>query len=206
MTEIYLVRHPESTLNTHPSFISGRSNQIPVTERGAEQARRFAHVFSTQYPHPTSYYSSPAVRTKTLLDIYNQTTAQHNDYSIDFNLQEISQGQSEGKIRSEVYTPEVLELIAQQQFDFALPGGESLNDTSNRILTWTHEMEAKHPNGVILASTHGQAIRATVGKLLGWNYFECTLDVAHQIDNVSLTRLTVENGEITVDFLGKKYH
>ena len=203
MTEIYLVRHPESLMNAHSSIVGGRSNFTPITERGAEQARRFAKAFLTQYPKPDAYYSSPAVRTKTLLDIYNQTTEQTNDYTIDLDLQEMSQGQSEGLERSKVYTPEVLEQIAQQQFDFALPGGESLNDTADRMFSWIDRVAEKYPNGTILASGHGQAIRAPIGRLLHWTHFETTIDPAHQTDNVSLTHLTVEDGKITVDFWGK---
>jgi len=203
MTEIYLVRHPESLQNTILSVVGGRINNTPITERGVEQARRFAKVFSAQYPSPNAYYSSPAVRTKALLDIYNETTGQHNGYFIDPDLQEMSQGQGEGMLRAEVYTPEVLEAIAIRQHDFALPGGESLNDTSSRMYSWMRRAHKKYPNGVLLVSTHGQAIRAVVGGLLKWSHFETTIDPAHQTDNVSLTHLTVKDHEMTVNFWGK---
>lgn len=203
MTELYLVRHPESALNANASLVGGRSNSTPVTERGVEQARRFAAVFSSQYPRPDAYYSSPAVRTKALLDIYNDTTEQHNGYFIDNDLQEMSQGQAEGKPRTEIYTPETLERIAKKQHDFALQDGESLNMVADRMLSWAYRTEKRHPNGVVLVATHGQSIRASVGRLLGWTHYETTIDPEHQTDNVSLTHITVENGVATVNFWGK---
>jgi probable phosphoglycerate mutase len=203
MTEIYFVRHPETPQNTDRSIVGGRSNNAPITERGVEQARRFAKVFSTQYPRPDGYYSSPAVRAKALLDIYNETTSQQNSYVIDPDLQEMSQGLSEGLPRAEVYTPEVLEAIAKQQHDFALPGGESLNDTSARMYSWMNRAHKQYPNGVLLVATHGQAIRATVGGLLKWSHFKTTIGSAYQTDNVSLTHITVHGHEMTVNFWGK---
>ena len=204
MTEIYLVRHPESAQNTDRSIVGGRSNKTPITERGAEQSRRFAKAFLAQYPAPDAFYTSPAVRTQTLLDIYNETTGQHNGYFIDSGLQEISQGQSEGLIRSNVYTPEVLASIAKLQHDFALPGGESLNDVATRMLTTIHKIERRHPHATVLVATHGIAIRALLGSLLGWNHFQTTLDPEHDINNVALTHITVENSEALVHFWGKE--
>lgn len=203
MTEIYLVRHPQSVLNTDRSLIGGRTNNIPITQLGAEQARRFAKAFSAQYPSPTVFYSSPAVRTKALMDIYNETTGQFNDYLIDDSLQEMSQGEGEGQPRAEVYTPEVLQRIEEMQFDFALPGGETLNEVSDRMLNWVYEADTHHPDSVILVATHGQAIRAVAGKLLGWSRFETTIDPLHWTDNVSVTHLTVQDGVATVNFWNK---
>ena len=203
MTEIYLVRHPESALNADRSVVGGRSNETPITKRGEEQARQFAKAFSTLYPAPDAFYSSPAVRTKTLLDIYNETLDQQNGYFIDLDLQEMSQGSSEGVPRSAVYTPEVLALIDKQLHDFALPGGESLNDAANRIAAWAKRAEKRNPNSVVLAATHGQSIRAYVGRLLNWSHFETTIDPAHRTDNVSLTHITLDDGVATVNFWGK---
>jgi len=203
MVEIYLVRHPESAQNTDRSIVGGRSNETPITKRGEQQARKFAKVFLAQYPSPDAFYTSPAVRTKALLDIYNEVAGQQNGYFIDPDLQELSQGLSEGLQRDKVYTPEVLASIAEQLHDFALPGGESLNDVSSRMEAWIGRVEKRHPNSVVLASTHGIAISALVGKQLGWSHVQTATNPIHNIDNVSLTHLTVNDGKINVDFWGK---
>lgn len=203
MTEIFLVRHPESVLNADRSVIGGRSENAPVTERGLEQARRFAVAFSKLYPKPDAFFSSPTVRTKTLLDVYNETLGEHNEYDIDSDLLEMSQGEKEGANRTETYSPEVLEVIAKKLFDFSFKGGESLNETADRIDAWVQRTSKQYPDGTILAATHGQSTRAYAGRQLGWTHFETTTDPAHATDNVSLTHISVNDGKATVNFWGK---
>ena len=203
MTEIYLVRHPESALNADRSLVGGRSNNTPVTERGLEQARRFAKVFPNHYPKPDVFYSSPAVRTKTLIDIYNEVTDEHNGYFIDSDLQELSQGIGEAKPRTDIYTAEVLAEIALQQLDFALPEGESINATADRMFASLHRMEQRHPNKTVFVAGHGLSFRTVVGRVLGWNHYETTIDPTHFTDNVSVTHLTMNDGVATVNFWGR---
>lgn len=203
MTEFYFVRHPESVLNADRKFIAGRSESAAVTERGIEQAKQFALAFSKQYPNPDVFFSSPTIRTETLLDMYDKVTGSHNERIIDSNLVEMAQGVSEGKIRSDVYTPEVVAVIAKEQFDFSFPGGESLNDTADRGQAFVKDVCDSYPNSTVLVSTHGQFIRAYVGRLLHWNHYQTTLDPAHYTNNVSLTHITVDNGKATVHFFGR---
>ena len=204
MTEIYFVRHPESEKNADPSIVGGRSNCTPVTHHGIQQSRLFSKAFSKQYPTPDVLYSSPAVRTTTLLDIYSEETDWKRGYFIEPNLQEMSQGDAENQPRVDIYTPEVIARIRKEVFDFSLPNGESLNEVADRMLEWAYQMEKKHPDSTILAATHGQAIRASVGRLLGWNHFETTLDPLHITPNVSVTHLTIKGGVATVNFWGKE--
>jgi broad specificity phosphatase PhoE len=203
MTELFLVRHPESVLNADRKFIAGRSASAAVTERGMEQARRFVHTFTSLYPKPDVYYSSPTVRTKTLLEVYAQITGQQVEYTIDSDLLEMAQGINEGKLRSEVYTTDVITEISKKEFDFSFPGSESLNDTANRAEAFIARVHKNHPNSVVLASTHGQFIRAYVGRLLQWSHYQTTIDPTHYINNVSLTHLTIDGDNVTVHFWGK---
>lgn len=203
MTEFYLVRHPESALNADGTLVGGRSNATPVTERGLEQARRFAEVFPGQYPKPDVFYSSPAVRTKTLIDIYNEVTDEHNGYFIDNDLQELSQGIGEGKPRADIYNAEVLAEVALKQLDFALPEGESVNMAADRMFAALHRMEQRHPNKTVFVAGHGLSFRSVIGRVLGWSHYETTTDPNHFTDNVSVTHLTLSDGVATVNFWGR---
>jgi broad specificity phosphatase PhoE len=203
MTDLFLVRHPESALNADRKFIAGRSAAAAVTERGMEQARRFALAFTAQYPKPDAYYSSPTVRTKSLLEVYTQITGQQAEYTIDSDLLEMAQGTNEGKLRSDVYTADVIAEISKESFDFSFPGGESLNDAANRAESFIARLHKNHPNSVVLASTHGQFIRAYVGRLLQWSHYQTTIDPTHYTNNVSLTHLTIDGDNVTVRFWGK---
>jgi broad specificity phosphatase PhoE len=204
MSEIYLVRHPESALNTQRSIVGGRSNETPITLKGEQQARQFTKAFLVNYPSPDVYFASPAVRTHKLMQIYSETLGQPIELFTDDDLQEMSQGSAEGMLRSEVYTPEVLEQIIQQQKEFSLPNGESVNNVYRRMSSWAIRTACEHQNSVILAATHGQAIRALVGGILGWSQYETTIDPTRITPNVSLSHLTVLNDEIKVNFWGKE--
>ena len=203
MTELFLVRHPETELNVGRHLIAGRSEAAPITKRGEEQARRFALAFSEHYPQPDALYSSPTVRTTSLLEIYNHTLGTQKSFTIDANLHEMSQGINEGKDRSDVYTPEVLALIKEQLLDFSFEGGESLNNTADRGNSFLERITEENPDQTVLAATHGQFIRALIGRHLGWNHYETTLDPAHYTDNVSLTHLTLDSGQVKINFYGK---
>ena len=203
MTEIYLVRHPETEHNINPSIVSGRSNSVPLTQRGYTQAREFSEAFSRIYPTPDAIYSSPALRTRTLAQIYIEQNRLTLPVTIDDALQEMSQGIAEGCDRSLVYTPEVIKRIDQELFDFKHPEGESLNDVSTRMLGSIWRMHDSYPDQAIIAFTHGQAIRRAVGKLLGWNHFETTQDPTKTTPNVSVTHLSTSDKDITVHYMGR---
>ena len=47
---------------------------------------------------------------------------------------EMSQGQWEGRLRSEIYTPDLLNAIDRSQPDFHAPGGESQRQVEYRII------------------------------------------------------------------------
>ncbi len=204
MTEIYLARHPESTLNTDRTLIGGRSNHVPITNNGKRQALAFAKAYTREYPSPDIVFSSPAVRAQALIEAYlRHNNTQDKGYFIDDALQEMTQGVADGKPRAAIYTPKVIHRINEELFDFKLSEGESLNEVADRMLTLMYEAEQKYPNAVLLVATHGQAIRAAVGRLLNWSHYDVTRNPATTTPNVSLTHLTVQDAAITVNFVNK---
>lgn len=204
MTEIYLVRHPETPYNADGTVVGGRSNHLLLSPRGEQQVGQFIEAYAKSYPAPDILYSSPALRTRALAEAYLESRGGTIPYYIEDALQEMSQGDAEGKPRLETYTPEVLERINTELFDFKHPNGESLNDVSDRILGLIWKMHKEHPGQTILAATHGQTIRRLVGSLLGWSHYETTMDPSKVTPNVSLTSLSVEDEGIEVNFMGKE--
>lgn len=204
MTEFYLARHPETKHNVNRAIVSGRSNDIELTELGVQQAKQFATAYQANFGTPDALYSSPAHRAETMAHAFANETNFAGAVLLDDRLQEMSQGVAEGQHRELVYTPEVVATINQQLFDFSFPEGESLNDVSARMLEWLYETYEKHPNGTVLAISHGQAIRRLVGSLLNWNHFETTLDPSKITPNVSLTHITVDDTGATVHYMGKE--
>lgn len=204
MAEIYIARHPETVLNADRSVVGGRSNDAQLTNRGFEQACRFAVSFDANYPKPDVLISSPAIRATALMDAYLEATQQQTEYTIEPALQEMSQGIADGRPRALIYTPEVVEQINRELFDFKLPEGESVNEVSDRMLDWVWRVHREFPNSVVLTAGHGQAIRSTVGHLLGWTHYQTTQDPDFVTPNVSLTHLSVADDAITVDFYAKE--
>lgn len=49
-------------------------------------------------------------------------------------LEEVAQGEWEGRLRKEVYTPQVREVISSMQLDFHAPGGESQRQAEFRMV------------------------------------------------------------------------
>ncbi len=190
-------------MNANPHLVSGRSNAAPITSRGAQQAVLFAEAFQSGYPSPTTVYSSPAVRTLALAQTYATKAGFSEPIRVDDALQEMTQGDADGQLRADIYTEEVIERIATELFDFKLPNGESLNDVSTRLVTWIHQAAARHPNEILLVSSHGQAIRAVVGSLLGWSHYDVTRNPETTTPNVSLTHLSVNDKTIQVHFVNK---
>lgn len=204
MTEIFLVRHPESELNTQPNLVSGRSNEAGLTALGRKQAQLFSKAFVSSFPRPDVLYSSPAIRTMALAETYAATAGFANEnIVIEPALQEMTQGVADGKESALYYTPDVLARIDAETFDFKLPEGESLNEVADRMLAWIQTMGELHPQKTILATTHGQAIRAVIGRLLGWTHYQTTRDPEFHTPNVSVTRISVTNGIITVSYANR---
>lgn len=204
MTEIFLVRHPESKLNVQPHLVSGRSNHIGLTKKGHKEARLFAETFHRAFPKPDVLCSSPAVRTTTLMEEFTKVASWNEGYFIEPALQEMTQGLADGKESRLIYTPEVQAQIDEETFDFKLPEGESLDEVADRMLAWMFKMHDNYPGRTILASTHGQAIRAAVGRLLGWNHYQTTRDPNFQTPNVSLTHVVVDDEGIDVSYVGQR--
>ncbi|KAH9299563.1 hypothetical protein KI387_031245, partial [Taxus chinensis] len=64
MTEVFLIRHAESTMNERPELIGGRSPSATLTTNGKRQARALGVFLKTQGITFSSVYSSPLERAK----------------------------------------------------------------------------------------------------------------------------------------------
>lgn len=197
MTEIYLTRHPETIHNADGSLVSGRSSHIGLTELGSLQAHALPEAFLAHYPRPDILFTSSAVRAVALTESFASQLG-YEGYTVDDALIEMSQGHAEGKPRETIYTKAVVQRIKRELFDFRLAGGESLNDVADRMTEWAFRMHEQYPDQRVYASSHGQAIRALVGRALGWDHFETTRDPRNIVPNVSVTSLHVNDTDIQV--------
>jgi len=182
-------------------IVSGRSNHTPLTKKGYAQAKAAGEWLALHGIVPTVTITSPALRTRetlaTCLAAMQHTTATE----IEDRIQEISHGEMEGQPRPEVWNTERRDLHAQNPLNYALPGGESIVDVQMRKMAWLEDTVRRYPDQTILAAGHGYAIRSLVGHLLGWDHSQIAF--MSETPNCSLTHITYENGEFSVEYLGR---
>lgn len=133
--EVYLIRHAESTMDDKPDFIGGRCPSAILTPNGKRQARALAVFLNSQGLRFDEVYSSPLERAKhTALFVCQEMDILEEKIQCSDGLIEISQGQWEGCHFSDIYTPEIVNIINRSQPDFCAPGGESERQVEFRMV------------------------------------------------------------------------
>lgn len=202
MTNLYLFRHAESTMNVQPHIVGGRSNHVDITETGIAQAEIAGKWLHDSPINPDIIYSSPAKRTLQTAHHTLKAAGVTMDIIIDDRLQELAQGIKEGADREETYPPEVKEQIAQETFDFKFPGGESIREVMDRMYDYALDMHVKHTDQTIVVFSHGLAIRSLVGKIN--NYDHGTIIHKLTADNTSHTHIEITDDGAQVHYTGAK--
>lgn len=200
MTEFHFIRHAESKMNTQPELIVGRSNHTPLTAKGLYQAALLGAHFREQATTYDAIYSSGAVRADQTAQYILEAAGWDTPIHYDPRLQEVSQGLCEGKHRQRVYLPAIVDRFHLDDLDGQLPGGESLQGAQDRMWEFVQFTHETRPDSRLLVVSHGLAIRALVGKICEQSK-QAVLDAS--TPNVSLTSITVVDGEPTVHHVGK---
>jgi broad specificity phosphatase PhoE len=186
---LYLVRHAECERNLNRNLVSGRSSSSPLTAIGKVQSFEIGEAL--KYIRFDCILASTAVRaTDTAIIAMNQSRYCDGDEIIfDENLEELDQGDWEGRVRSEVYNEDVMKQIAREGANFRPPNGESQAMAANRFdyATYKH-IEA---NRNIIVFSHGTVIKCYLKKILGYNQ---SVMFNSLLLNTSVTRL-VKRGE-----------
>ncbi|GLJ45125.1 hypothetical protein SUGI_0949940 [Cryptomeria japonica] len=133
--EVYLIHHAESTMDEKPDLIGGRCPSAILTPNGKRQARALAVFLNSQGLRFDEVYSSPLERAKhTALFVCQEMDILEEKIQCSDGLIEMSQGQWEGCHFSDIYTPEVVNIINRSQPDFCAPGGESERQVEFRMV------------------------------------------------------------------------
>lgn len=196
--EILLIRHAESEMNLRPELIGGRSNWAPISERGRQQAITLGTYLLQNELIPTKVVSSPAIRT--LQTAEHSLAAMGLDMHVETEdaIQELDQGEWEGRLRAEMYTPDMSAHINAMNGAFRPPKGESPRDAARRMYASLSDRAASLDEGESMhVYSHGFAIRSLVGSLNGWNHQEV---LSAKTDNTSITRLEYDGYLSVTDF------
>ena len=170
MLKVYLIRHAESEGNVNNHLIGGQSNHFKLTERGEKQAKLLGERLVRESVQFDQVYASTAVRARETARFackgigISVDQIRHTE-----NLLELSQGEWEGQIRKNIYTPERLKKIRSNGYHFKAPGGESPFEVETRMFEWFESAcknwDEENPMS-IAAFSHGFAIKALTCKIM----------------------------------------
>ncbi len=163
MTEIYLVRHGETTLSGAGQYIG--SSDIPLSENGKNQARRLAETLIDV--HIDACYCSPMERCRETAHILAMP------HQLDLipvpNIREIDYGDWEGLTLAEMETaaPETFRIWKHDPAGTQAPNGESGEDVLNRIRPAFETIVSNHVGQRVLIVAHRTVNRIWLCHLLG---------------------------------------
>lgn len=188
-------------MNTSPHLIGGRSHETPLTERGVEQARLLGKYFLMHNILPNRLFTSPAVRAVQTAQYTSKALGIEMDIHPSDELQEMSQGNFVGRIRTEIYTDELENEILRLGKDFKLPGGESMNEVGDRMFGWVESsipIITKDEVDRTFVFSHGVAISSLISRLHNWSQRE-TFESVKKNKNTAFTILTTRHGRWQMD-------
>ncbi len=161
MVELIIVRHGQSLWNLENRFTGWKD--IDLTEQGKEEARR-AGIFLKHEPLAMAFTSTLKRAQHTLSIILEKSGLKELPIEISASLNERSYGALEGLNKAETakqYGEEQVH-IWRRSYDVVPPGGESLEDTADRVLDFykrriVPELQAGKN---VLVVAHGNSLRA----------------------------------------------
>ncbi|KAF5725584.1 hypothetical protein HS088_TW23G00308 [Tripterygium wilfordii] len=140
VTEVYLISHGECELNLRSDLVGGRCPAASLTANGKRQARALAVFLNSQRVTFHAVYSSPLDRARSMaVSVCQEMNFAEEHIQSSNSLMEMSLGNWEGCLCSEIYTPETLSLIDCIQPDFCAPSGESLRQVEYRMVQFLNE-------------------------------------------------------------------
>ncbi|OVA17384.1 Histidine phosphatase superfamily [Macleaya cordata] len=146
VTEVFLINHGECGVNLRPDLVSGRWPEAALTPNGKRQGRALSVFLNSQGVRFNAVYSSPLDRARTTaISICRELSFTEEQIQYLDELLEMGQGQWEGCLQSEIFTPEMVNIIDRFQPDFCAPSGESLRHVEFRMIQFLNVTVLKLP-------------------------------------------------------------
>lgn len=172
MGSVIFLRHGQAKNNIE-RILTGRTPNVPLTEKGIEQAEKTAKFLEQM--NISAIYSSPIERAKHTAEI----VAKHNslDVAIDDRLIELDMGKFTGVPYDDIFTSHgnVFMKFYNGELEIAHNGVETFTEVKKRVLSIVDHVIEKHPDQNVVLVTHMDPIKAmlaTVVDLSPTNLFE----------------------------------
>ncbi len=153
------IRHGETSDNTRGAYLGHKD--VPLNDRGREQARKTAEKLARLFPDITALYSSDLQRAGETAAIIAEACGQMN-VQTDRALRELHFGRWDGQTFSQIWEREAdtWQQWYQNPFVIAAPGGETLQQLGDRVDLWLErEMNTWKKGDTIVVVSHGGPIR-----------------------------------------------
>ena len=191
--DFYFIRHGESESNVAPGVAAGANFDAPMTERGHQQAEAVGRRLAKDGVVFDRIYSSSMVRavqtTEGMLQGMGQPDRKFERVDA---IRERQIPAWRGRLKSEVWTPEVTLSSATRGKWFQPADGESARLIERRFSNWLEDEFMFNPdwNSVdgrqtIAIVSHGDALRFMFHSIMGFND---RLIFTLRIDNCSISR------------------
>lgn len=197
---LYLVRHAESEWNRSSRYAG--QQDVPLSTRGKEQANRIARRLSQE--HLDALYASPLQRARETASIVGK--ACNVSLTVDPDLAEIHHGEWEGLTTLQVHAafPSEYERWLSHPDRAIMPGGETLDQVSERVRAAFSRIQQKHANGKVGIFSHDAVLRVLLLRCLG-------LELEHfwkwELENASVSMVDVtEKGKYRLVCLNDTSH
>lgn len=182
--QIMLIRHGQSESNLDMEHIAGTAKNSPLTHNGILQVTRLGEYLKSQNTTFSKIYSSQCDRAFQTANIIKPFVGEPQVIKTG-TLNEVSQGEWEGKTKRGVHTSKQLLAMKTAGVDFTPPNGESLRRVLLEAVTWIYDdilADKELANKTIAIVSHGAIIRSIIAELCGFG--ERFMFTA-QIDNAS---------------------
>ncbi|MEE9239876.1 MAG: histidine phosphatase family protein [bacterium] len=159
---LYLLRHGETAWNVERR-IQGVSD-TPLNEVGRAQSQ--ALITPLQGRPFTALYTSPLVRARQTADVL--AAALRLEVREDPRLAELDQGELEGMNFDQIEERfnGFLDTWRTAPADIQMPGGENLHQLQARAWAAVEEIQAAHPEEMVIAVSHNLAISTLLCRIM----------------------------------------
>ncbi len=200
MTEIYLIRHTQAEGNRYRMMQGAWDGEI--TEKGARQIEALAERFRS-IPVDAVYASdlSRAVLTADAAARWNHLPVQTRTA-----LREIDVGPWEQKFFANLRyeTPELVERFMFDAENWQMEGAETYGQVRQRALKELTKIAEENEGKTIAVVSHGVTIRCLLSGITGIPLSDT--DRLPIFKNTAVTRLFLENGCFSVDYMNDDSH
>jgi len=187
--KIVLIRHGETDWNRENRFQGHADTEL--NEAGREQARMLAlelagETFSAAYSSPLLRAHETASILAASLDLEVESADE---------LMEVDVGSWSGLTRTDIEARFPDGFNRWLEYGHGWDDGESYDELGARVVSGLLRIAARHPDGNVLAVTHGGPIRSALAAAEGVPFAEARRSI-HVVDNCAVVRLGVRNGKL----------